>query len=315
MAFDAKTELDTMWKKLIHCGDSCWDPIFREWNTAYGDAYKRVTDALKQDWKRPDPALFIDTVAFLLGANPVAAFVFLPIAAGLKELTSKDIPLPPTPDGSLESLVADSWSEFSGMQRVCSRAILELTAQVNRGDVAITESEFKKFLSRALLSPIWYPPHQPNRNALSDDIERRLWALLGKLMLKKSDYYELDLRKMAQRLSDLKCVSLPELYLVATDRPPAWINPLGGGNHYSQIPHKMTFLQKHVKPWMESEMRRPGPFHYPLPLYVKAYLTVVQALGGVGRAVKVITLGSLNEQTLMRLLPDLGLTWSNAPLR
>ncbi|MGH6927525.1 MAG: hypothetical protein ACREEV_04335, partial [Dongiaceae bacterium] len=179
VTFDAYRELDFMHGKLLHYGQYRWlNLILVAWEKAYRNAYGNVMKTLEK--KSSDEFGAVDVLGVFVGQGSLGIqLAFAPLAGALKELNAVEPTFPTTAAKSPEEFVADRRLEFGRMLESCSAGILKLAERARLDVSFMTEDKFDRFRSRALLSPIWYPPRVPNVDELANRIETRMWAKIA----------------------------------------------------------------------------------------------------------------------------------------
>lgn len=263
MTFKAEAEFAYMYDKLDYFGQKRWlNVILPAWEEAYRAAYKRVVKAVSR--KTTEAFGASDVLGLIVGQGSFGVqLIYAPLASGLKKLLTSEPTYPSEPDKSPEEFVSSRKLEFGRMLAAASRGLMDLRDKARGGTSSVTEAEFDRFRSMALVSPIWYPPPDPDTGTLADRVERRMWAKSAERIVKDPDY-GMDLTGMAGRLGDLKQVKTPfENRMV----------PSFGGNVYrTQL--NIKYIES-LRPWVRSEMERHGPFHCDLPDYTNQYMMIL----------------------------------------
>jgi hypothetical protein len=174
MDFDAFKELQFMYDKLLHYGQTRWQNIvLPTWEKAYRKAYNNVFgNTVKTRF-----GFFVAILGGIIGAQTIGIQVFFaPIFFGLSKWTGDAPQVPLTSTAAPEDFIADRKVEFGKMLDACQGSIEDLIGRIKSGEDVITEVEFESFLARALLSPIWYPPKDLDFDYLTKRLERRMWA-------------------------------------------------------------------------------------------------------------------------------------------
>jgi hypothetical protein len=307
MAFDANKELQFMWDKLQHYGQNRWlNIILTDWDKAYRKAYGAVYGV-----KNQDPALpwLLGLFGGIVGAQVMLVQVsFAPLFVGLSRLGAESTLVSPEVTQNADDYIADRKLEFGRTLAACSASILDLIRITKDNPDKITANDFEVFLSRSLVSPIWYPPREPNIDQLAKKFERKMWA---------QAYY--DATKTPKQARQYSTVDILNKYMESRDTSEdggQGLDPKVMEDFYGEFVQRLQYdglggridaavIRRNVK-FLVQELARPSPIDYPLPSYVKAYL---QALG----TYKVVTFGSGDPSWLLNRLPPIHLTWDNVP--
>jgi hypothetical protein len=308
-AFDADRELGYMYDKLDYFGQKQWlNIILPAWEKAYRTAHGEVLKALSV---KTSEGLFspIEIIGAVVGPmHTFASLAFIPVAAGLKKLTSSEPTYPPKPTTSPEEFVTDRKLEFGRMLAACAQAILKLRERAKSG-AGVSAQDFETFLSRSLLSPIWYPPREPDQKKLAESIERRMWAKAGKTMIKDPDY-EMDMSGMADRLEKLNAVKSGGY----TDLKRMARYNFGARQLIFSLNH--GYLHQRLSPWVDKELRGPDPFEYAVPRHVQKYVDVFEAMTTAYETTPRWLPNAPKKptpETVMQQVPYVRLDWSNVP--
>lgn len=269
MAFEPREQLDFMHKKLNQYAQLRWlNKVLVVWEEAYKTAFDNVVSASKvkkvDAW---DPGFHpIDFLGPAIGSSVGASLIFIPVSALAKKLGAANEPDQlPEPNTKPYKFISKYKLQFADMYDQLNGAILNRINPNQAGGVATTEAEFKAFLSRALLSPLWYPPKEPNADALAIRFELRMWAELGAAAI-KNESYNTDYTGMSARLFELKEIDVDPLNV------PGGFNP----NHALTAGLRVNFLYKFVAPFVTRENARPAPTHFEVPNHVQVYTRAVQ---------------------------------------
>jgi hypothetical protein len=307
MAFDANKELQFMWDKLQHYGQNWWlNIILTNWDKAYRKAYNTVYGV-----KTPDASVpwILGILGGVVGAQAMFVQVaFSPLLVGLSKAGVETTLVSPEVTPSPDDYIADRKLEFGRALAACSAAILDLMRITKDNPDKMTANDFEVFLSRSLVSPIWYPPREPDTDQLAKKFERKMWA---------QAYY--DATKTAKQARQFSTVDIWNKYMESRDRSEDGGEGLDSKvmeDFYSEFIQRLrydglggqidaTVIRRNVKEIVQ-ELARRSPIDYPLPAYVKAYLQIVGAYKGV-------TLGLGDPGWLLNRLPPIHLTWDNVP--
>jgi hypothetical protein len=298
-----REELGVMHDKLTHYGQFVWMNIVLEsWQQAYKGAYESVVGTWGQ--RKTESALSLTSLAVLVGTRHWAVQLAMgPLLYGLGKVLDKPKSLPTSVATAPDKLIGDYKLYFGKLLAVCSQSIIELY------DKQIPEDEFLAFRSRALLSPIWFPPKQPDVGELQKKIERRLWAKL--LLELKSGTVGADIRKYVDvklPSDDPTEVDLIKYHKLMNE---LIVYPYRGSNNDST---KETW-----KP-VFYELSRPDPLYFPLPKRVQDIVDRVGSLVNQMTAFGYIEasqahVSSATEMAMAEVPKTLRLDWSFVPAR
>lgn len=315
--FDAYRELDFMHGKLLHYGQYRWlNVILVSWEKAYRKAYGNVVKTLEK--KASEEFGAADVLGVFIGQGSVGIqLVFAPLVGALKELNAVEPSFPAAPAKSPEEFIADRRLEFGRMLESCSAGILKLAEKARLDGSFMTEDKFDKFRSRALLSPIWYPPKEPDVETLANRIEMRMWAKIAQAIV---DGYHADLKMSPfKRAFDSKMGTSERImrdrdYSAAFHRMAVRLEELKAVKNttagvFAGMAAPLQYLSGSLKPWVAKELSRPDPFDYPLPSHVNNYLALVKVFW----IKSFMTFRRLNIDEVMRVIPNVRLNWSHVP--
>jgi hypothetical protein len=303
MAFDANKEFQFMWDKLQHYGQNRWlNLILTNWDKAYRKAYSKVYGVKTQNLELP---WLLGIFGGIVGSQAMFVQVsFAPLFVGLSKMGGESTLVPLEITQSADEYIADRKLEFGRMLEACSKSILDQIEITKDNSDKITADEFEVFLSRSLLSPIWYPPREPNTDQLAKKFERKMWALAyydatkTDKQARQSSTAEIWNNYMESRdPSEDGGQSLDPNVLEAFYRD--FVQRLRGGQVDEVV------IRRNVK-YIVQELARPSPIDYPLPAHVKSYLQIITAYKGV-------TLGLGDREWLLNRLPPVHLGWHNVP--
>jgi hypothetical protein len=291
-AFDGEREL--MHDMLVGYGRRWLEVVLPAWETAYRSARGRLLKALGNGAGDPPPGIVGAVVAPM---HAFASLAFIPMAAGLKRLAS----IEPACLPSAEELAEDRSLEFGRMLASCAQALLNLRQKAR----SVSEDEFERFLSRSLLSPIWYPPREPDPEQLAKRVELRLWARAAEAIVDDPDD-EADLGGMAGRLEELGAVDSGGY----VHRREAAVRSMGEA---AIALLNTDYIHNRLAPWIPKELARPDPFDYPVPDHVQAYLDVLGRLSGANEACRRWLFASRRPpaEVVMQQVPYVHLDWSD----
>ena len=302
MAFDANNELQFMWDKLQHYGQNRWmNVILTNWDKAYRKAYKTVYGVKTQNLQLP---WLLGIFGGIVGAQTMFVQVsFAPLFVGLSKMGAESTLVPAEITQDADEYIADRKLEFGRMLVACSAAILDQIEITKDNPDKITADEFEVFLSRSLLSPIWYPPREPNTEQLAKKFERKMWALA---------YY--DATKTAKQARQSSTAEIWNNYMESRDLSEdsgQGLDPTVLEAFYRDFVARLrseldeVVIRRNVK-YIVQELARPSPIDYPLPAHVRSYLQVINAYKGV-------TFGLGDPGWLLDRLPPAHLGWHNVP--
>jgi hypothetical protein len=277
MAFDANKELQFMGDKLPHYGQNRWlNIILTNWDKAYRKAYSTVYGV-----KNRDPSLpwLLGLFGGIVGAQVMLVQVsFAPLFVGLSKMGADSTLVSPEVTPNADDYMADRKLEFGRALAACSASILDLIRTTKDSPDKITAADFEVFLSRSLVSPIWYPPREPNPDLLAKKFERKMWAQV---------YY--DATKTPKQARQFSTADIWNKYMESRDTSEdggEGLDPKVMADFYSEFVQRLqndglgridaVVIRRNVKEIVQ-ELARPSPIDYPLPAYVKAYLQAIGA--------------------------------------
>ena len=308
MASDAQDELKKMHDKLTHYGQFQWiNVVLTIWDRAYRTAYKNVAEERTKRSGGDVSAEFFALIAPIIGIQSFSVqFAFAPLVLGLQNMTKKNFDaVPATVAKSPDDFISDRKLEFGLMLAKVSEEIIKLM------DQPASMQQVVAARSRALFSPIWYPPKNPDEAELAKRIERRLWARI--LLEKRSNTLWADVKERVRDVnlkSDKDAPIDQEKSKKALEEHVKEVRRrLGTGSANSREETDAPLLD---------ELSRPDPLSYPLPAAVRKYLDLLES--------KTITSPYFPQETQAQFIKNAAdaaltevsktyqLTWADVPI-